>query len=145
MRSPSSARRLDRFRGALADEPALATLEGGSRTPPTRCPRRRLDARARSRQAAAPQGAGVSAVPVWDPDDLRADPHLAARGAIVTVEHGDVGPERHAGNPIRMSRTPITTAGPSPLLGAHTDAVLERWLGLGAAEVQRLRDAGVCR
>ncbi len=95
--------------------------------------------------AAALQAAGVSAAPVWDSDELRADPHLAARGAIVTVEHAAIGSERHAGNPIRLSRTPIVTAGPSPLLGEHTAAVLERWLGLGAADVEHLRAAGVCR
>jgi crotonobetainyl-CoA:carnitine CoA-transferase CaiB-like acyl-CoA transferase len=37
------------------------------------------------------------------------------------------------------------TAGPSPLLGEHTERVLARWLGLDAAQVERLREAGVCR
>jgi crotonobetainyl-CoA:carnitine CoA-transferase CaiB-like acyl-CoA transferase len=137
-----------RFRLALGwpDDPALTTLAG-------RLARADLDARVaawtRERTAddaaAILQAAGVSAAPVWTSDEIRDDPHLAARRAIVTVDHGAIGSERHAGNPIRFSRTPVVTAGPSPLLGEHTERVLARWLGLGTAEVERLRDAGVCR
>jgi crotonobetainyl-CoA:carnitine CoA-transferase CaiB-like acyl-CoA transferase len=139
----------ERLRTALGwpDDPALATLAG-------RLARRaeldeRVAAWTRERTAGEAadllQAAGVSAAPVYDGDDIRADAHLLARGAIVTVEHPEIGPERHAGNPIRLSRTPLVTAGPAPLLGQHTDAVLGRWLGLDAVEVAQLRDAGVCR
>ena len=53
--------------------------------------------RARDAEAAAAtlQAAGVSAMAVLGPDELRADPHLQARQAIVTVEHPEIGPERH--------------------------------------------------
>ena len=61
------------------------------------------------------------------------------------VEHPEIGPERHAGNPIRMSRTSLVPAGPAPLLGEHTASALERVLGLDAAEVEALTEAGVCR
>jgi len=87
----------------------------------------------------------VSAMPVQNPDDHRADPHLAARGAIVTVEHPEIGPERHSGNPIRMSRTPLVVTAAAPLLGADTAEVLTRWIGLGSAEVTQLIEQGVCR
>jgi len=109
----------------------------------------RVAAWTRERTAAdaadALQAAGVSAAPVYDQDDLRADPHLAARRAIVTVEHAEIGSERHANNPLRFSRTPLVTAGPSPLLGEHTQTALGRWLGMAPADVQRLVDAGACR
>jgi formyl-CoA transferase len=82
---------------------------------------------------------------VQNADDQRADPHLAARGAIVTVEHGEIGPERQSGNPIRLSRTPLAPPYAAPLLGAHTEAVLTRVLGLRADEVARLIEEGVCR
>jgi len=128
-------------------DPRLATLEG-------RCAARAdIDARltewtrARTAEeaAAALQAVGVSAMPVQNADDHRADPHLAARGAIVTVEHPEIGPERHIGNPIRMSRTPLVPAGPSPCLGADTEKVLTRVLGLTREDVARLADGGVCR
>src|SRR5262249_22208932 len=91
------------------------------------------------------QAAGVSAMPVLDPDDLRVDAHLAARGAIVTVEHAEIGPERHVANPLRFSRTPKAPERASPCLGAGTEAVLGRVLGLSRAEVAALVEGGVCR
>ncbi len=91
------------------------------------------------------QAAGVSAMPVLSPDDIVGDPHLAARGAIVTVEHAEVGPECHGANPIRMSRTTLRTAAAAPLLGEHTVEVLTGWLGLSPREVDALVATGVCR
>lgn len=91
------------------------------------------------------QAAGISAMPVLDPNDLRADRHLAVRGAIVTVEHPEIGAERHIGNPLRFGRSTLVPAGPSPLLGEHTERVLQRFLGLSKDEVAALVDDGVCR
>jgi benzylsuccinate CoA-transferase BbsF subunit len=95
--------------------------------------------------AAALQAAGVSAMAVEGADDLRADPHLAGRGAIVTVEHPEIGSERHVANPIRPSRTPLAQPRPAPLLGEHTEEILTAVLGLDRAEVARLAEDGVCR
>jgi crotonobetainyl-CoA:carnitine CoA-transferase CaiB-like acyl-CoA transferase len=91
------------------------------------------------------QEAGVSAMSVTHGEALRDDPHLTARDALPTVTHPDMGPTRHSGNPIRFSRTPITTAGPAPRLGEHTADVLARWLGIDAAEARKLLDDGTCR
>jgi crotonobetainyl-CoA:carnitine CoA-transferase CaiB-like acyl-CoA transferase len=91
------------------------------------------------------QAAGVSAMVVQGADDQRADPHLAARGSIVTVQHPEIGPERHIGNPLRMSRARMVTSGAAPLLGADTEDVLVRWLGLKKEEVEWLIAEGVCQ
>jgi crotonobetainyl-CoA:carnitine CoA-transferase CaiB-like acyl-CoA transferase len=139
----------ERFSSALGwkPEPGLATLEG------RRAARADLDARvagwtrARTAEEAAEalQAAGVSAMPVQGPDDHRADAHLAARGAIVTVEHPSIGPERHVGCPLRPSRMRLAPPAPAPLLGQHTEEVLTAVLGLGRQEVARLVEQGVCR
>ena len=130
----------------FAPDPQLATLEA-------RLVRREaVDAkladwtRERSAEQAAEtlQAAGVSACAVMGPDDHRADEHLAARDAIVTLEHPEVGPCRHMRNPLRMSRTPLRTADCAPLLGEHTEAVLTRLLGLSRDEVAELVSKGVC-
>jgi len=102
-------------------------------------------ARPATEVAGALQAAGISAMPVLGPDELRADAHLLARGAIVTVEHPEVGPERHIGNPLRMSRTRVVQAGPAPLLGADTAAVLTEWLALDPAESAALIERGICQ
>ncbi len=138
--------RLARCLGWSTD-PRLATLAG------RQAARGEIDTRVaewtRTRSpeevAAKLQAAGVSAMPVQNPDDQRADAHLAARGAIITVQHAEVGVEHHIGNPMRMSRTELVTAGAAPLLGADTEDVLGRVLGLDRGEVERLVADGVCR
>lgn len=90
------------------------------------------------------QSAGVSACTVLGPDELRDDPHLLARGAIVSVVHPEIGPERHIGNPLRMSRAILAVPAPAPLLGADTRAVLRELLGLDEAAIDGLIAAGVC-
>ena len=101
-------------------------------------------ARGADEAAAALQAAGVSAMPVLGPDQLRSDPHLLARRAIVTIEHPEMGPERHIDTPLRLSRTARATAGAAPLLGADTEDVLVRLLGLPADEARQLIASGVC-
>ncbi len=138
-----------RFAACLgwAPEPALDTLAGRLAM------RAEIDARVtawtetRSAEDAAAtlQAAGVSAMAVLSPDDLAADPHLAARGAIIDVAHAEVGIERHGANPIRLSRTALPAAAPASLLGEHTAEVLTGVLGLSADEVARLVADGVCR
>jgi benzylsuccinate CoA-transferase BbsF subunit len=131
---------------AWPDEAELATLPG------RRAARDAIDARLREwTRGYAPedaarllQSAGVSAMPVLGPDELRVDPHLVERGAIVTVEHAEMGPERHIDTPLRFSRTVRRAAGAAPLLGADTEAVLTGVLGLPVDEVRRLIDSGVC-
>jgi crotonobetainyl-CoA:carnitine CoA-transferase CaiB-like acyl-CoA transferase len=77
-------------------------------------------------------------------NDLRADEHLAARQALVTLHHPEMGPERHSGSPLRMSRTPLATPRPAPRLGEHSHQVLASWLGIDEPGVAELVATGVC-
>jgi 2-methylfumaryl-CoA isomerase len=63
---------------------------------------------------------------------------------LVTVEDPGIGPVTHVGSPLRLGRTPLVRPGPAPRLGADTEAVLVRVLGLTPGEVQRLEGDGVC-
>jgi crotonobetainyl-CoA:carnitine CoA-transferase CaiB-like acyl-CoA transferase len=127
-------------------EPALATIRG--RIEARSAIEQRLSEWTKSRTAEAAaaelQAAGISAMAVQNGDDHRADAHLASRGAIVTVEHREIGAERHAANPIRLSRTPLPAPAPAPLLGADSRSVLEGVLGLDGAEIEHLIASGVC-
>jgi len=139
----------ERFVRALGwtAEPRLATLAGrlAARDELDRRVAEWTRARSAEDAAEALQAAGVSAMPVQNGNDHRADAHLAARGGLVTLEHPDIGPERHSGNPIRMSRTPLGPPRPAPRLGADTEAILMRVLGLTRDEVAALAGDGVCR
>jgi crotonobetainyl-CoA:carnitine CoA-transferase CaiB-like acyl-CoA transferase len=95
--------------------------------------------------AARLQAVGVSAFPVQGPEEHRADAHLASRRALVTLDDPEVGDVLHVANPLRLSGTPLVPAAPAPRLGADTEDVLVRWLGLAPDEVRRLVDEGICR
>lgn len=61
---------------------------------------------------------------------------------VETVEHPEAGELRTLGVPVRFSETPGGIERPSPTLGAHTEAVLER-AGYSSAEIEALRERGV--
>ena len=91
------------------------------------------------------QEGGVSAMPVLGPLDHLSDPHLMERDFIVRLHHPEVGDERHAGNPLRMSALRQRTAASAPCLGADTEEVLNSVLGLSVSDVAALIEKGVCR
>lgn len=136
------------FRAAAGweDEPKLRTLEGrlAARSELERRVAEWTAERAAEEVARVLQAAGVSAMPVQSPDDHRGDAHLAARGALVTVEHPEIGAERHVALPIRTTRTPVRHAGAAPLLGEHTAEVCREILGLDDEELAGLAAEGVC-
>ncbi len=102
-------------------------------------------ARTPDEAAATLQAAGVSAFPVQGPGEHRTDPHLHARHALVTLDDPDVGRVLHVANPLRLDGTPLAPPRPAPGLGADTEDVLVRELGLTLDEVRGLVAAGVCR
>jgi crotonobetainyl-CoA:carnitine CoA-transferase CaiB-like acyl-CoA transferase len=73
---------------------------------------------------------------------LCADPHVQARGSVVTVDEEAMGPVLMPAPAPRLTRTPagIAWAGRPP--GADTDEVCRQWLGIDAAEIGRLRSSG---
>ena len=84
---------------------------------------------------------GVPCSAVLDTHDLWTDPHLQARDFIQPVQHPTLGELEFMRNPIRMSGAegPLQAA---PLLGQHTDAVLQADLDLTEAELASLRESG---
>ncbi|MEQ9328302.1 MAG: CaiB/BaiF CoA-transferase family protein [Rhodospirillales bacterium] len=86
----------------------------------------------------------VPAAPVNDVPQAFADPHIRARGMVQTIRHQGLGVDYPViANPVKMSSTPPTYRRGAPLLGQHTDEVLRDMLGADAAELERLRNAGV--
>jgi benzylsuccinate CoA-transferase BbsF subunit len=84
----------------------------------------------------------VSAYPVQNCEDLREDENLRAFGFFQLLDQAECGPMPYDGFAYRLTRTPGRLSA-APNLGEHTDEVLSGVLGLTAAEIGRLRDAGV--
>ena len=80
--------------------------------------------------------------PIYSVADMMADPHFNAREMFETVSVGGK-PLRIPAIPPILGETPGRTDAPGPPLGAHTDEVLERLLGVQADARAELRAAGV--
>jgi crotonobetainyl-CoA:carnitine CoA-transferase CaiB-like acyl-CoA transferase len=89
------------------------------------------------------EAVGVPAGRIRTVPEVCESEHLRARGMLVALPHRKAGTVRMMGVPIRLHGTPGKARTAAPVLGADTDAVLTRVLGLRRAEVQRLRAAGV--
>jgi len=87
---------------------------------------------------------GVAAGPSNLAEDLRADPHVAARDMLIEVPRDDAPrPMLVVGNPVKMSHAAEGPISSFPGLGQHTAEVLEEILDLDAAALDALRSEGV--
>ena len=103
----------------------------------------RLQARPRQAWIEALTKAGVPCGSVRNFDELFADPQLDAREMIAMVEHATIGPLKALGLPVKLSDTPGAVRTPPPVLGQHTDAVLQHELGFSADAIAALRQQKV--
>ena len=87
--------------------------------------------------------ANVPHAVVRDYPAVFADPQVTARGMRVTVRDPAGQPVDLIGSPFHLAGGPLPEPGMPPGLGEQTDAVLADLLGLDAAELARLRAAGV--
>jgi formyl-CoA transferase/CoA:oxalate CoA-transferase len=90
------------------------------------------------------EAADVLCAPINTYADLDADPQIRATGMFLEQDHPRAGRVRTLGTPVRLEKTPGTLRRAAPALGEDSEAVL-REAGLDAAEVDRLRQAGVIR
>ncbi len=87
--------------------------------------------------------AGVPSGPINTLDRVFNDPQVNARGMRVAIPHAFDIEVEHAGNPIHFSSSPVDYPRAAPLLGEHTEEVLEEWLGLNDKAISLLRRDGV--
>jgi benzylsuccinate CoA-transferase BbsF subunit len=92
--------------------------------------------------AATLRAAGVSALPVLDAPALVDDAHLREREVFGVVDHPVIGKSTVVSAPWRFDGARPAVDRPAPLLGQHNRYVLEEVLGLSAAEIAGLEDAG---
>ncbi len=78
------------------------------------------------------EGAGVPAGPINNIEEVFENPQILARDMKVNIEHPLNRSLELPGNPIKLSRTPVQYNKPPPMLGEHTQEVMEQFgLDLG--------------
>ena len=91
---------------------------------------------------AALEAEDVPCGPIWPIARVPDDPQVRANGTFLESDHPRMGRMREPRPPLAFERTPAAISRPAPSLGQHTDEVLGD-LGVDAAEIARLRAAGV--
>ena len=131
-------------RPELADDPRYASH---ARAAPTRPSSTRSSPRGPpptpprpARSAARRRGSGRS---IYTAADLLADPHVAAREAIVRVPHERFGELPMQAPVPKLSATPGAVNWSGPELGQHNDEVYGDLLGMSAEQRAALRADGV--
>jgi formyl-CoA transferase len=84
--------------------------------------------------------AGVPAGPINDYQQALESNHIAARRMVMEIDHPVEGKVKALGFPVKLSDTPQQVRHAPPLLGQHTEELLEE-LGL-TAEIDDLKAAG---
>ncbi|MGD0394395.1 MAG: CoA transferase, partial [Acidimicrobiales bacterium] len=75
--------------------------------------------------------------------DIFTDPHMAARGDLISIEDPVIGPIRQQAPFPRFVGRPTPTPSGAPLLGADNQAVWCDLVGVSPEELQGLQEAGV--
>jgi formyl-CoA transferase/CoA:oxalate CoA-transferase len=101
----------------------------------------RLKTRPRAEWIAALNEAGVPCGAVRDVAEVLQDPQLSARHMVEQVEHATLGPVSVLGLPAKLSDTPGSVRTAPPVLGQHTDSILEKDLGFSPSEIAGMRAA----
>jgi crotonobetainyl-CoA:carnitine CoA-transferase CaiB-like acyl-CoA transferase len=87
--------------------------------------------------------AGVPCGPINDLEQVFADPQVKARGLRLELPNAMGSSTPQVASPLRLSATPVDYRSAPPLLGQHTESLLQRLLGLDEEQVTALREAGV--
>ena len=88
---------------------------------------------------------GIPAAPVNTLDKTFAEPCVAERNMVVSIEQPHAGKVHMAGNPVKMSRTPGEEFNPTAYLGEHTVEVLSTLLDYPQAKIEQLLSEGVIK
>jgi formyl-CoA transferase len=87
---------------------------------------------------AALNEAGVPCGPIYNVDEMFADPQVRHLGIAQTLNGGNKGEVAYVGQPIGLSRTPSKIVSHPPELGQHTDEILAG-IGIDKATIDDLR------
>ena len=86
--------------------------------------------------------AGVPCGPVNTLDRVFQDPQVLHRKMVEEIDHPRAGRIRLVGLPVKFTDTPAEIRTPPPVLGEHTQEVLQGLLGYDPARIEKLRAEG---
>ena len=89
------------------------------------------------------EDAGVPCGPINKLNEVFEDPQVQARQMQIELPHPTAGKVKLVASPMKLSATPITYASAPPLLGQHTDTVLQRLLNYDDKHLQILKQKKV--
>ena len=95
------------------------------------------------RAAQALQAAGILAAPLLHAEHLPQDTHLVASDFFIDLNRAVSGPQRQGGLAIRQGGQRLGARSPAPLLGEHSQAVLQAHASVGPDQFAALVQAGV--
>jgi crotonobetainyl-CoA:carnitine CoA-transferase CaiB-like acyl-CoA transferase len=84
--------------------------------------------------------AGIPNGPVWEIHDVLHAPQTLARDMVQEMDHPSAGRIRVTGLPVKLDRSPGDLRRPPPMLGEHTEEVLQEIVGMSRDEVRQLRE-----
>lgn len=82
------------------------------------------------------EAVGVPCGPINNIAQVFEDPQVQARGLRVDLPHPTAGSVPTIASPLRMSDTPVQYRAGPPLLGQHTQEVLQQYLGLSPEQIK---------
>ena len=84
----------------------------------------------------------MPAGPIYNLDQIFKHPQTVHRKMIVEVDHPKAGRTKLIGIPTKFSETPAEISLPPPMLGQHTEEILQR-IGYTAEQFKELKNEGV--
>lgn len=82
--------------------------------------------------------AKIPAGPVYSPAEVHTDPAIAESGAFIWLQHPQIDKAPYVAAPLNLSRTPLEIKRHAPLVGEHTEEVLNEF-GFDTEEIKELR------
>ena len=83
---------------------------------------------------------GVPAGPINSIDTVLTDSHAEQRGLVRHMRNSRGQSVPTVSNPVEFSETPVSYAKAPPILGEHTEEVLQEWLGYSRELIAELRE-----
>jgi CoA:oxalate CoA-transferase len=85
------------------------------------------------------ESVGVPCGPINSIDQVMNDPQVQAREMVVKVDHPSAGPIKMVASPLKITTAKVEVRLPPPMLGEHTEEILQQQLGYNRESIEKLR------